>query len=77
MAGAVKPGRRNMVLTGWAMTIIGISIVLFWSLYEAAVNFSNSPVGAIVGMLVVVGVLVLLVPVPLIGATRRARRPRR
>ena len=66
-----------MVLTGWAMTIVGMSIVLFWTLYEAAVNFSHSPLGAVIGVLIVVGVLVLLVPVPLIGATRRARRPRR
>lgn len=74
---ASKPGRRGMVWTGWAMTLIGMGIVLFWTLYEAANTFASAPVPTILGVLVVFGVVALLVPIPLFLATRRAQILRR
>lgn len=74
---ASKPGRRGMVWTGWAMTLIGMGIVLFWTLYEAVNTFASAPIYTILGVLVVFGVVALLVPIPLFLATRRAQRLRR
>ena len=73
----MKPGRRNMVWLGWAMTLIGTGIVLFWTFFEAAYSFGPAPLATVIGVLIVLAVLVLLVPVPLMLATRRARATRR
>ncbi len=70
---ASKTDRRAMVVTGWVMTVIGSGTVLFWVLYEAAMDFGNAPLPTLVGVLVVLGLLCLLVPLPLWLATRRAR----
>ena len=72
----MKPGRRGMIYTGWAMTLIGSGTVLFWLIYESVSTFRSSPIGTIISMLVVLGLLALLVPVPLIIATRRAKARR-
>jgi hypothetical protein len=62
-----------MMVAGWAMTIIGSGTVIFWVLYEAIMDYGNAPIATIVGVLVVLGLMALLVPVPLVIATRRAR----
>jgi hypothetical protein len=65
-----------MVITGWAMTLIGSGTVLFWLIYESVTTFSSAPIATLIGIAVVLAVLALLVPVPLILATRRARARR-
>jgi hypothetical protein len=65
-----------MAITGWAMTLIGSGTVLFWLLYEAVMSFSKAPIATLVSVLVVLGLMTLLVPVPLILATRRAKAHR-
>ncbi len=65
-----------MIYTGWAMTLIGSGTVLFWLIYESASTFRSSPIATMISMLVVLGLLALLVPVPLIIATRRAKARR-
>jgi hypothetical protein len=69
---ASKSDRRAMMITGWVMTIIGSGTVLFWVLYEAVMDFGNAPVATLVGVFVVLGLMCLLVPLPLLLATRRA-----
>jgi hypothetical protein len=73
----MKPGRRMMVWTGWAMTLIGVGVVLFWTFFEAVSSFKSAPLATTIGVLVVLAVVTLLVPVPLMLATRRARAARR
>ena len=60
------------MIVGWVMTIVGSGTVLFWVLYEAAMDFSDAPVTTLISVAVVVGLLCLLVPLPLWLATRRA-----
>ena len=72
----MKTGRRGMAITGWAMTLIGSGIVLVWLLIEAHDTFSSAPLQTVVGIVVVLGLLALLIPVPLIIATRRAKASR-
>lgn len=67
---------RRVWITGWAMTVIGMGVVLFWTIFEAIDSFSVAPIATIVGLFVILGVLALLVPIPLITATRRARAAR-
>lgn len=67
-----KTNRRTMIIAGWAMTLVGSGTVLFWVLYEAAMDFSNAPVATLISVVVVVALLCLLVPLPLWLATRRA-----
>ena len=62
-----------MVLTGWAMTLIGCGTVLFWLIYESISTFTSAPIATLIGVAVVLAVLALLVPIPLIIATRRAK----
>jgi hypothetical protein len=62
-----------MALTGWIMTLAGSGVVLFWLAYEAIQNFSHAPLATAVGVFVVLGLMTLLVPVPLLLASRRAR----
>jgi hypothetical protein len=73
----MKSGRRGMVWAGWAMTIIGCGVVFVWLGLESASTFTSSPVATIVGILIVLGLMALLVPIPLILATRRANAHRR
>ena len=63
-----------MAITGWTMTIAGTGTVLFWLLYEAVSNFTKSPVATTISVVIVLGLMTLLVPVPLLLATRRARQ---
>jgi hypothetical protein len=71
----MKSERRNgMVITGWAMTLGGLCVVLYWTIWEAATNFAQSPIATIVGLVIVLAVLTLLVPLPLFLAMRRAAR---
>ncbi|HVA90733.1 MAG TPA: hypothetical protein VNL71_12935 [Chloroflexota bacterium] len=72
----MRSERRGMVYTGWAMTLIGSGTVLFWLIYESITTFRSAPVDTIIGVVVVLLVLALLVPVPLILATRRAKARR-
>jgi hypothetical protein len=65
-----------MAITGWTMTIAGTGTVLFWLMYEAASNFTKSPVATLVSVVIVLGLMTLLVPVPLLLASRRARQQR-
>jgi len=65
-----------MMILGWAMTVGGLGLVLFWTIWEAATTFSSAPVITLVGVVVVLAVLALLVPIPLLIATRRAGRSR-
>ena len=67
-----KTNRRTMIIVGWVMTLVGSGTVLFWVLYEAAMDFSHAPVATLISVVVVVGLLCLLVPLPLWLATRRA-----
>lgn len=60
------------MIVGWVMTLVGSGTVLFWVLYEAAMDFSDAPLTTLISVVVVVGLLVLLVPLPLWLATRRA-----
>jgi uncharacterized membrane protein YhaH (DUF805 family) len=69
----MRSDRRGMVITGWAMTLIGSGTVLFWLIYESITTFTSAPIATLIGVLVVLAVLALLVPVPLIMATKRAR----
>ncbi|MDB5077443.1 MAG: hypothetical protein JWO42_3622 [Chloroflexi bacterium] len=72
----MKSGRSGMAMTGWVMTIAGSGTVLFWLAYEAVSNFASSPVATLVSVIVVLGLMALLVPVPLLLATRRAKARR-
>jgi hypothetical protein len=75
----MRRDRRGMVITGWAMTLIGVGTVLVWLIIESISTFASAPLQTLAGILVVLALLTLLVPVPLILATRRARarvRPR-
>ncbi len=72
----MRSERRGMVYTGWAMTVIGSGTVLFWLIYESITTFRSAPIDTVIGAVVVLLVLALLVPVPLIMATRRARARR-
>ncbi|MGH2387385.1 MAG: hypothetical protein ACRDIE_04210, partial [Chloroflexota bacterium] len=73
---AMRSDRRTMVITGWAMTLIGSGTVLFWLIYESITTFTSAPLATLIGIVVVLAVLALLVPVPLILATRRANARR-
>jgi hypothetical protein len=66
-----------MVWIGWAMTIIGCGVVFVWLGLESASTFKSAPVATLIGILVVLGLMALLVPAPLILATRRANAHRR
>jgi uncharacterized membrane protein YhaH (DUF805 family) len=68
----MKVERRGMVWLGSAMTIIGCGVVFVWLGLESASTFKSAPVATIIGIVVVLGLLALLVPVPLILAIRRA-----
>ncbi len=68
----MRTDRRALTIVGWVMTIVGSGTVLFWVLYEAAMDFGNAPVATLISVLVVIGLLCLLVPLPLWMATRRA-----
>lgn len=72
----MKSSRNGMAITGWLLTIGGAGTVLFWLIYEAIGSFANAPVQTTVGVLLVLALLALLVPVPLILATRRANTRR-
>ena len=72
----MRSDRRGMVITGWAMTLIGSGTVLFWLIYESITTFTSAPVDTLIGILVVLALLALLVPVPLILATKRAKTRR-
>ena len=72
-----KTDRRALVIVGWVMTLVGSGTVLFWVLYEAAMDFTDAPVATLISVLVVVGLLCLLVPLPLWMAYRRAALKRR
>jgi len=72
----MRSERRGMVYTGWAMTLIGSGTVLFWLIYEAITTFRTAPLDTLIGIAVVLAVLALLVPIPLILATRRAKARR-
>jgi len=72
----MRSDRRGMVITGWAMTLIGSGTVLFWLIYESITTFTSAPVDTLIGVLVVLALLALLVPVPLIMATKRAKAQR-
>ncbi len=72
----MRSDRRGMVITGWVMTLIGSGTVLFWLIYESITTFTSAPVDTLVGAVVVLAVLALLVPVPLILATKRAKTRR-
>jgi hypothetical protein len=61
-----------MLIVGWSMTLLGSGTVLFWVLYEAAVSYRAAPLATLVSLVLVIGLLALLVPVPLIIANRRA-----
>jgi hypothetical protein len=69
----MKSQRRGMAMTGWIMTLAGSGVVLFWLIYEAVQNFSRAPLATAVSIFVVLGLMALLVPVPLVLATRRSR----
>jgi hypothetical protein len=66
-----------MVITGWAMTLIGSGTVLFWLIYESITTFTSAPIDTLIGAVVVLAVLALLVPIPLIMATKRAKTRQR
>ena len=72
----MRSDRRAMVYTGWAMTLIGSGTVLFWLIYESITSFRSAPLDTLIGIVVVLAVLALLVPIPLILATRRAKARR-
>jgi uncharacterized membrane protein YhaH (DUF805 family) len=73
VATTVKPRRQGMIWLGWAMIVIGMGVVLFWTAFEAVHSITSAPLATILGVLVVLAVLGLLVPLPLILATKRAR----
>jgi hypothetical protein len=65
-----------MVMTGWVMTIAGCGVVLVWLVLESVSTFASAPVATIIGIVVVLALMALLVPAPLIVATRRANARR-
>ena len=65
---------RGTLILGWGMTLAGSGVVLFWLIYEAVTSFAHAPIETLIGVALVLALLALLVPVPLILATRRARR---
>jgi|NGEPerStandDraft_6_1074524.scaffolds.fasta_scaffold457886_1 hypothetical protein len=69
----MKSKSRAMAITGWIMTIAGSGTVIFWVLYEGVTGFRQAPVATVVSVFIVLLLMVLLVPVPLWLATRRAR----
>lgn len=73
----MKTDRRGMVITGWALTVVGTGIVLAWLAIESASTFAAAPIQTLIGIVLVLTLLILLVPVPLLLATRRARGARR
>ena len=53
----MKPRRQGMIWTGWALTVIGMGVVLFWTGFEAVHSFVAAPLATILGVLIVLAVL--------------------